>query len=220
MSFYFFLLFPLLPFFCLQCDPGYIAANDSNQCVPCADRGCSYCHSQNFFSCLKCFPEYTLTNRQCGFKCNSIDKCQLCSYDATECVKCIKSCSLEGGKCSCVARNVIIVLLTILSVLIVGIVAYCLMNSKFAKKFNVIEGALGIPIGNGQKVFERRANEIVSIAEKPTIEEKPTMQPERVKKEVNDSKQMINNTNVTDSKEKEISDVVRQKNQLAMFDDK
>ena len=150
-------------------DPGYIAANDSNQCVPCADRGCSYCHSQNFFSCLKCFPEYTLTNRQCGFKCNSIDKCQLCSYDATECVKCIKSCSLEGGKCSCVARNVIIVLLTILNVLIVGIVAYCLMNSKFAKKFSVIEGALGIPIGNGQKVFERGANEIVSIAEKPTM---------------------------------------------------
>ena len=142
MSFYFFLLFSLFPFFCLQCDPGYIAANDSNQCVPCADRGCSYCHSQNFFSCLKCFPEYTLTNRQCGFKCNSIDKCQLCSYDATECVKCIKSCSLEGGKCSCVARNVIIVLLTILNVLSVGIVAYCLMYSKSFSLFIAILYAL------------------------------------------------------------------------------
>lgn len=94
------------------------------------------------------------------------------------------------------------------------------MNSKFARKFSVIEGTLGIQIGNGQKVFERGANEIVSIAEKPTMEEKPSMPCEQVKKEANESKQMINNTNVTDSKEKEISDVVRQKNKLAMFDDK
>lgn len=80
-------------------------------------------------SCYECSSSFTLYEKQCGLsECDHIKHCFLCNQN--ECIKCKSICILSNGECKCTERIVIIIVCIILSILVVGLVIYCLTKLK------------------------------------------------------------------------------------------
>ena len=213
---------------CLECEEGFTRNPTTKDCHRCYDEQCSQCYSDRVGTCMKCKPFFILTNRRCGIACTSLNKCRVCIPDKGECLLCNRGCNLELGKCSCTARNVIIILSVILSLIVIGIVGYCLINTKLTEKFNIVEGVFGIPVSNGPVVFERGKNELIKIDEKDLLNEKPTIKkseplPNDINQGNNDSKETITNNNsiITNNIEKnnQITEL-HHSNKLVILDEK
>lgn len=213
---------------CIECEEGFTKNPSTKDCHPCYDEKCSHCFSDRVGTCMKCKPFFIMTNRRCGIECTSLNKCRVCTPDKGECLLCNRGCNLELGKCSCTARNVIIVLTVVLSFLVIGIVGYCLVNTKLTQRFNIIEGTFGIPVSNGQVIFERGKNELIKIEDKDLFEEKPKknktehLSNDFLNQGSNDSKEKITNNNsmVTNNIEKSGQVEFQSPNKLVILDEK
>lgn len=149
---------------CIKCNEGYVLTKDK-QCLSCYDSNCSLCYSPHKTSCMKCKNDFILVNHKCGKQCSpSIEHCRLCSSDTTQCIQCEKGYELIDGGCSGLSRNIVIIVCIVISIIIIAVVMYCLLNTtSLSKKFSVAEAIVGIPISNGQMVFEKGGNELVGL---------------------------------------------------------
>ncbi len=95
--------------------------------IICYDENCLNCGTEFIHSCIECSNNYILHLGDCGKKegCQ-IKNCELCSFE-NKCIKC-KSCVSSSGKCTCREKIIIYVSCGILSILIIGIVLYCLIH--------------------------------------------------------------------------------------------
>ena len=95
--------------------------------IKCYDSNCLTCGTEFLHSCIECTNNYILHLGDCGTyeECN-IKNCELCSFE-NKCIKC-KSCVTSSGKCTCRERIIIYISCGILSLLIIGIVLYCLIH--------------------------------------------------------------------------------------------
>ena len=125
-----------------DCPKGYISINGN--CKMCADPNCLYCKTSSPHSCFECDSSFTLYERQCGIsECDHLKHCSLCNQN--ECIKCKSICILSNGECKCTERIVIIIVCIILSLLVVGLVIYCLTKPQGIRIVpmqarNIIEG--------------------------------------------------------------------------------
>lgn len=97
-----------------------------NGCIPCKDDQCRVCSNDKSGSCMQCKIGFELVLNKCGNNCTHFNYCDICSIDLTQCLHCTSKCSLSNGKCSCVSKIVIIVVCVIISLLIIGVIIYCL----------------------------------------------------------------------------------------------
>lgn len=103
----------------------------------CLERACIECPKQNTI-CERCQNNYKLHNNKCGIKCDSIKNCDLCDSEFKKCVKCKENCKVEGTECDCTERTKFIIIISILCVVFLAIIIYCILCNIFSKKtFNI-----------------------------------------------------------------------------------
>ena len=181
---------------CSKCNEGYVLTKDK-QCLSCYDSNCGLCYSPHKNSCVKCKNDFILINKKCGKQCDiSFDHCRLCSEDTTQCIQCEKGYELINGTCSGLSRNIVIIVCIVISILIIVVVMYCLFNTtSLSKKFSVAEAIVGIPISNGQMVFEKGGNELVGLEDSITeFNEKPKKEKKKISMEDSNYPQTLTNT--------------------------
>ena len=134
-KFYKILLFSSFLFFVAK---GSIKENfENNTKVNCYDNRCLKCYRPEESYCLKCQDEFELVGGKCGEEeCSSLPHCKYCNRELNRCYKCKGVCILKGNDCDCVERVVIIVVCVVISLLVIGVVLYCLIkpNSGFGSQ--------------------------------------------------------------------------------------
>lgn len=106
------------------CDEGYLY--DQGNCIPCLDDQCGMCKNNSLSSCIRCKIGFEVVNHKCGKECIHIDNCKVCTTNLTQCIRCNKGCQLSNLECSCIERIAIISSCVILSLIVIGIVIFCL----------------------------------------------------------------------------------------------
>lgn len=132
---------------CNSCLDGFYLTSDK-QCIPCEDPNCKQCLSNSF--CLKCFDSFINKKNKCGKICTiQIKNCDLCNDDLSKCIFCNKGCSLDTktGLCSCNTKSIIRIVCLVISCVIIGIVVFCLINTKMTHNYAIVEGVPVIKLG-------------------------------------------------------------------------
>lgn len=120
----------------------------------CEDRGCISCN-QAGDKCFRCISGFKKHYFQCGKTDCSIKNCKLCNYEGTGCIKCKGNCKFNGEKCNCTERYVLIVVLSLFSCAVIGILIYCLSHNFFARKANF----------RAISIFNNRNNQNINVNE-------------------------------------------------------
>ena len=125
---------------CTACLDGFYLASNK-QCIPCNDPNCKQCLSNSF--CLNCFDSFIIIKNKCGKICDiQFPHCDLCNDDLSKCIFCTKGCSLntKTGQCSCKTIAIIVTVCFGISCVVIGVLAFCLINSKITNNYAIVDG--------------------------------------------------------------------------------
>ena len=131
---------------CVKCDDHYVLEKD--KCNQCDDLNCLHCFNSKPKNCYICSHEFTITQRQCGRKCDNIEQCDICNEDYTKCLHCMHGCQVDiNGECSCKSRVIVIIVCIIISVIIIIVVFVCLSKGNILRQYKLVRLALNINEG-------------------------------------------------------------------------
>ena len=146
---------------CTSCLEGYYLTSNK-QCIPCEDPNCKQCSPSSL--CLKCFDSFIIKKHKCGKLCDiQFPNCDLCNDDISKCIFCKKGCSLDSktGQCSCKTKAIIISVCFGIGCVVVGVLSFCLINTKMTHNYAVVNG---IPVIKLEE--ETNRNESMSISKR------------------------------------------------------
>lgn len=100
----------------------------------CLDESCFNCSKDGTY-CYQCKKGFINHYSKCGKKCTSIINCYLCNAEETKCIKCKSNCIFNGVYCDCTERYVLGFVLTLFSIILIGILIFCLTHTSWRMRF-------------------------------------------------------------------------------------